>query len=47
MRRIKLVHLIGIILVIIAIVMIANKIFKNNEEEHKLLKIYEDIYFRY
>lgn len=43
MRRIKLVHLIGIILVIIAIVVIANKIFKNNEDEHKLLKIYNDL----
>ena len=43
MRRIKLVHLIGIILVIIAIVVIANKIFKNKEDEHKLLKIYNDL----
>lgn len=43
MRKIKLVHLIGIILVIIAIVVIANKVFKNNEDEHKLLKIYEDL----
>lgn len=43
MRKIKLVHLIGIILVIIAIVVIANKIFKNNEDEHKLLKIYNDL----
>ena len=43
MRRIKLVHLIGIILVIIVIVVIANKVFKNNEDEHKLLKIYNDL----
>lgn len=43
MKKIKLVHLIGIILVIIAIVVIANKIFKNNEDEQKLLKIYEDL----